>query len=181
MKQMSFALTTAQVRARTKTVTRRLGWQTAKVGQLVQPIVKGQGLKKGQHVEPIGGPIRFTSVRLEPLSRVTFADCAKEGFHGMEPCEFVEMFSRHNGCQPDDIVTRIEFQYLGASPGASRWQPIETAPKDREILVYDEGVILITLWMEDETLGTGWWDHGLMVPAPTHWMPLPPAPSEEKS
>ena len=48
---MSFALTTEQVRNRTKTVTRRLGWATAKAGDIVQPIVKGQGLKKGERVD----------------------------------------------------------------------------------------------------------------------------------
>jgi hypothetical protein len=32
MKHMSFALTTSQIRNRTKTVTRRMGWATAKRG-----------------------------------------------------------------------------------------------------------------------------------------------------
>lgn len=67
MRHMSFALTTEQVRARTKTVTRRVRWLFAKPGDIVQPVVKGQGLKKGETVEKIGAPIRFVSVRREPL------------------------------------------------------------------------------------------------------------------
>jgi hypothetical protein len=35
-----------------------------------------------------------------------------EGFPEMTPEEFVEMFCRLNGCQPDTIITRILFNYL---------------------------------------------------------------------
>ena len=111
---MSFALTTRQVRERQKTVTRRNGWRRARVGQVVQPIVKGQGLRKGEHVEKIGGPIRFTSVTLERLDTITRADVRREGFGDMLPCEFVAMYCRANGGAPDQIVTRIAFEYLDA-------------------------------------------------------------------
>ena len=57
MRNMSFMLTTEQIKNRTKTVTRRLGWRNAKPGDVVQPIVKGQGLQKGETVQKIGGPI----------------------------------------------------------------------------------------------------------------------------
>lgn len=112
MRNISFALTTDQVRARTKTVTRRLGWRFLKPGTLLQPVVKAQGLRKGEQVEKVGGPIRVTSVRCEPLERITFDDCAREGFLGMGPSDFVEFFCRHNGCQRDVEVTRIEFAYV---------------------------------------------------------------------
>lgn len=68
MRNMSFALTTDQVRQQTKTVTRRLGWKTLKPDTLIQPVVKGMGLKKGETVERIGGPIRVLNVRREPLN-----------------------------------------------------------------------------------------------------------------
>lgn len=116
MRNMSFALTTEQVRARTKTVTRRLGWKNAKPGDVVQPVVKGMGLKKGETVEKIGGPIRFISVRREPLNAITPLDVAREGF-GVEHWKrldrigFIEMFCDHNGGAPDQEVTRIEFEY----------------------------------------------------------------------
>lgn len=113
MRNMSFMLTTEQVRNRTKTVTRRVGWKFAKVGDIVQPVVKGQGLKKGEQVETIGGPIRFVSVRREPLWNITMDECVREGFPTMEPTEFCEFFaSTHRMRGPGEDVTRIEFEYL---------------------------------------------------------------------
>lgn len=120
MRHMSFRLTTEQVRNRTKTVTRRLGWKTAKVGDVVQPVVKGQGLKKGEKVETLGGPIRFVAVDRQMLSDMTDdpawgnEECRREGFPLMIADEFVEMFSAHNHCNGDTDVTRIEFEYLDA-------------------------------------------------------------------
>ena len=64
------------------------------------------------------------------------------------------------------------------------WQPIETAPKDGRL-------VLIRTAAGDEWAGTftahwsrhsnGWFysDHRTH-PRPTHWMPLPPAPSRQK-
>jgi hypothetical protein len=53
MRNMSFSLTTPQVYAGTKTVTRRLGWRFAKAGQRVCAVEKGMGLKKGEKVKRI--------------------------------------------------------------------------------------------------------------------------------
>jgi hypothetical protein len=110
-RNISFALTTDQVRSRTKTVTRRLGWKDLKPGTLLQPVVKAQGIPKGGTVEKIGGLIRVTDVRRESLG-ISHDDCAREGFPGWLPSEFLAMFVRHNGCEPDTVVTRIEFEYL---------------------------------------------------------------------
>lgn len=109
---MSFALTRDQVRRRQKTVTRRNGWRDARAGQVVQPIVKGQGLRKGERVETIGGPIRIVTVRRERLNAITAADVAREGFDGMTPAEFVAFYLAANGGARNQIVTRIEFEYL---------------------------------------------------------------------
>lgn len=111
MRNMSFALTTAQVRRREKTVTRRLGWAFATPGEFVQPIVKGQGIPKGGTVERIGSPVRIVSVTQERLDAITVGDVAREGFPMMTPAEFVEMFCRHNNCKSWSIVTRIVFEY----------------------------------------------------------------------
>jgi len=114
---MSFALTTAQIQARTKTVTRRLGWATLKPGTLLQPVVKGQGLKKGETVQRIGGPIRVVSVSRERLNRLYHdaygpVETVREGFPGMTGQAFVAMFCTHNRtAHPMDYVTRIEFVY----------------------------------------------------------------------
>ena len=45
MRHISFFLTQSQVRARTKSVTRRLAWKNVKAGDLMLGVVKAQGLK----------------------------------------------------------------------------------------------------------------------------------------
>lgn len=122
MRNMSFALTTDQVLAQTKTVTRRNGWLFLKKGDRVQPVRKAQGLKAGEHVQPIGPPIRITNVWRERLHELTddleygLAECRHEGFeppHALsEPSQFVAFFCRtHTGCTPETLVTRIQFEY----------------------------------------------------------------------
>jgi hypothetical protein len=129
MRLMSFALTTEQVRARTKTVTRRLGWTFLRPGDLVQPVVKGQGLKKGERVEKIGGPIRIDSVRREPLDAIVSEDVRREGFANMRPRQFVEMFrASHGRCAGEAVITRIEFSYVDreSSPGRTSQQELKS-------------------------------------------------------
>ena len=109
---MSFALTTAQILAQTKTVTRRTGWKTAKAGDVVQPIVKGQGIPKGGKVERIGQPIRFTAVSREVLEDITPQDVFREGFPQMTKGAFIKFFKQANGCRRTAVVTRIQFEYL---------------------------------------------------------------------
>lgn len=111
---MSFALTTEQVRRRQKTVTRRNGWTRAKVGDVVQPVIKCQGIPKGGHVEKIGGPIRFVAVDRVVLGDITPQDVYREGFPNLTPREFVAFYKRANGGRRNQIVTRIQFEYLEA-------------------------------------------------------------------
>lgn len=125
MRNISFALTTDQVRNRTKTVTRRLGWKDLKPGTWLQPVVKGMGLRKGERVEKIGVPIRVVSARRERLRLLencddyAWAEVNREGFGPNQlsvryysPGRFVEMFCEHNRCTSDTEVTRIEFEYI---------------------------------------------------------------------
>ena len=121
MRNMSFALTTARVRAGTKTVTRRRGWMFLKAGDLVRPVVKSQGLKRGEKVEVIRGPLRIVSVRREALVDLLIdetygrRECALEGFWDdpvlCHPQDFIEFFCQTHACGPGDLVTRIEFEY----------------------------------------------------------------------
>jgi hypothetical protein len=115
MRNMSFSLTTDQIRNGTKTVTRRLGWKFLKPGDLVRPVVKAMGLKKGEKVQPIRGPLRIVDVRREPLSRMykEHSSTCREGFPGMRPMEFILMFCKHMKIKPNDLVTRVEFEYTG--------------------------------------------------------------------
>ena len=73
------------------------------------------------------------------------------------------------------------------------WQPIETAPKDgTEFWGEDEGSAQKMLWHSDfeafvsswrqmtfaKSYGGGSRNHSPVVHEPTHWMPLPAAPTE---
>ena len=112
MRNMSFMITPDQIRAKTKTVTRRMGWKNLKPGTLLQPVVKGQGLKKGEQVEKIGGPIRVLSVDRVILNQITPQDVYREGFPQMTQREFVTMFKKsHRGCRAGSAVNRIQFEY----------------------------------------------------------------------
>jgi hypothetical protein len=123
MRLMSFALTTQQIRDRSKTVTRRIGWKDLPTGTLLQPVVKSQGLKKGERVERINGPIRTVNVREEPL-RLLLEDreygrreVDLEGFPELSIEEFVSMFLKSHRPSigqphPLDAITRIEFEYV---------------------------------------------------------------------
>lgn len=120
-RNISFALTTAQFKARTKTVTRRMGWENLNVGDILCGAEKCQGLKPGEKIVKLG-LIRVVDARREPLRRMIddldygFAETVREGFPDGAlywPTEFVAFFcNSHKGCTPDTTVTRIEFQYL---------------------------------------------------------------------
>jgi hypothetical protein len=114
MRNISFQLTTDQIRNRTKTVTRRLGWLKLKAGDLLQGCVKCQGLRPGEKIEKLA-VIEVVSVRREPLESILFADggeTAREGFPMMGRVEFVKFFCDEMKCEPETEVTRIEFKYL---------------------------------------------------------------------
>lgn len=134
---MSFSLTAPQILARTKTVTRRIGWGFLKPGELVQAIEKGQGLKKGEKVKRLA-VLRIVDVRPEPLSRLlpergrshlqprqpleqayALREIEREGFRDTHsPQQFVQMFCRtHKGCTPATVVHRIEFAYVATGSG----------------------------------------------------------------
>jgi hypothetical protein len=110
-RNMSFSITTKQARNKTKTVTRRIGWWFLKPGDIVQQVEKGMGLKKGEKVKKIH-LIKIKSVRPEPLYNIDKADCAREGFPGWTPGEFIRMFCTHNKCKSHTEVNRIEFEYI---------------------------------------------------------------------
>lgn len=64
------------------------------------------------------------------------------------------------------------------------WQPIETAPKDRDVLVACSHGLYVARYCEHDI---EWWHvddnkHGpfpLRGSSPTHWQPLPAAPKEQ--
>ena len=115
MRNMSFAMTTDAVIARTKTVTRRTGWKFLKRGDLIRPMRKTMGLKKGEKIEPLlDGCIRVTSVRRQMLPSVRNlpGECEKEGFPDWSADQFINMLCEHYGCDDSTFFTRIEFEYV---------------------------------------------------------------------
>ena len=117
MRNIAFSLTSDAIRNRTKTVTRRLGWNHLEPGTVLQAIVKGQGLKKGEHVEKLA-VIRVVSVTDEHLSSIEFNygpdETTREGFPDLTACQFVTMFARANNCTAGTWVNRIAFEYVDA-------------------------------------------------------------------
>lgn len=120
MRNMSFELTTEQVRQRRKTVTRRVGWLFLKPGDRLRAVVKSQGLKKGETVEPLA-VIEVVRVHRERLRRLLddwrygVEETRLEGFALTElgePSKFVAFFAASHHCTVDDLVTRIEFRYV---------------------------------------------------------------------
>jgi hypothetical protein len=114
-RNISFALTTEQIRNRTKTVTRRLGWKNLKKGDILNACVKCMGLKKGEKPEKLG-LIRVVDVRREPLDGPYYGqkgleESRREGFD-FSYHKFVEMFCKHMGGDKNQEVTRIEFEYI---------------------------------------------------------------------
>ena len=110
-RNMSFLLTTPQVRAGTKDVTRRLGWQFLQPGDIVNAVEKCRGLKKGEKVKVIR-QIFIISTRRESLRRIDALELIREGFPGMTPFDFIAMFRKANHCSLFENVTRIEFGYM---------------------------------------------------------------------
>jgi hypothetical protein len=121
LRNISFSLTTEQVRRHEKTVTRRLGWWNLKPGTVLQAVEKAQGLKKGEHVKPIC-LIRVVSVQYEGLYQIGNFEMHEgrsaqdevnlEGFPDLTPSQFLDMFCKANNCTGFTGVNRIEFEYL---------------------------------------------------------------------
>jgi hypothetical protein len=116
---MSVAFTEDAVRDRTKTVTRRKGWQFAKPGDRLTLCRKVMGRKPGEPLERIVD-VEIVSVRRERLGDLADSptiygrlEVALEGFPGMQPAEFVQrFFIDAQRMELEDHVTRIEWRYL---------------------------------------------------------------------
>lgn len=119
-RNISFSMTTPQFMAGTKDVTRRMGWEGLRAGDILRAVEKCMGLKKGEKMKPLD-MIRVVSVRQEILDEMTrnpdygLVECKREGFPEMVPSEFIEFFCRgHTGAFPKRTITRIEFERLHA-------------------------------------------------------------------
>ena len=110
-RNISFAMTTEQIRNRSKTVTRRFGWGFLKVGDRLWGVEKAMGLKKGEKVKRLA-LIEVVSVGYEPLEDITQDDVIKEGFAGWTPRMFTDFIVKHYKCERHKPINRIEFKYV---------------------------------------------------------------------
>ncbi len=117
---ISMAYTAAQVRARTKTVTRRLGWVNAQPGERLIACEKVMGRKAGESLVRIVA-IELVDVRREPLTRMLaledraygLREVELEGFPDLSPEQFVETyFTEAQGVDSSRPVTRLAYRYL---------------------------------------------------------------------
>jgi len=135
MKSISFALTVPQFQDRSKSVTRRLAWDSLveACARGAKPILRAcekcQGLKKGEKAVVLGY-IRVVSARKEQLSKMLDnpdygrREVIKEGFPEMAPEEFVDFFvkshpDKANPTTKKTFVTRIQFEYLSEAEAAA--------------------------------------------------------------
>lgn len=124
---MSVTLTEESVRARRKTVTRRLGWRHLQPGTRVTLCRKVMGRKRADGtVEPLTriANVEIVSVRRERLDQITTADIVREGVDPAyftdrdpvtaqpTPAAWVAWFCSKMRVRPDIEVTRIEWRYL---------------------------------------------------------------------
>lgn len=110
-RSMSFFHTRPQIREQTKTVTRRRGWSELNPGQLFWAVEKAQGLKLGEKVKRLA-LLRCLSNHPTVLHSIEQSDVIAEGFPELTPDGFIAMFCHHMGGEPDQIVNRIEFEYV---------------------------------------------------------------------
>lgn len=112
-RNMSFSLTTEQIKNRTKTVTRRLGWANLKPGELFWAVEKAMGLKPGEKIKRLA-LLRCVSNTPDCLfgKTLTDADVVREGFPDLNSHQFAEMFMRHMRCRFVEPVNRIEFEFV---------------------------------------------------------------------
>lgn len=133
---MSFAKTKRQVQEGTKDITRRLGWDFLSPGDLLWPVHKCMGFRKGEcPVKLRDAPIEVIHKRMECLDALlgkkmdpvfscytpfytevqAWKEVEREGFPGQSPAWFVEMFCELNKCERDVLVNRIVFRYQDES------------------------------------------------------------------
>jgi hypothetical protein len=116
MRLMSCTLATQQVRDRTKTVTRRLGWKNAKPGDLLCICEKVMG-RQGKPLVRLA-VVKVVKVSREPLNLMALCEnygrleSIKEGFLELDGYQFVKMFVVAMGCRDSEEITRIEWRYL---------------------------------------------------------------------
>ena len=85
--------------------------------------------------------------------------------------------------QLDRLTRACEEAARAAIAECFKWRPIETAPKDGTPIIYFDGRHCIgeAFWQDKDEHPPAWWDEANTEEVePTHWMPLPNPPEEQK-
>lgn len=120
MRRMSFSATIDQMRAGTKTVTRRHPdtWAKLQPGARILAVEKAMGLAKGERQVPIG-VIEIISNRVERAIDLTQEDVEREGFPGMTPSDWLTevWWGLHGPVEPTTKMRRLEFRHIANQTG----------------------------------------------------------------
>ncbi len=122
---MSVSLTETAVVERRKTVTRRLGWKFARVGDQLQLCRKVMGRRAGEPLVRLA-VVELVHVSRVPLWKISSADVEREGVpishfaskvdgrlpNVVTPAMWAVWFAETQGCDVDAMVTRLEWKYL---------------------------------------------------------------------
>lgn len=110
---MSVRETEAQVRDRSKTETRRLGWRFLEPGARLTLCPKVRGRRPGEELERLV-EVEVTAVEQQRLWEISQEDVIAEGFPDWTPEQFVEFFCETFKVQPYVVVTVIRWRYPDA-------------------------------------------------------------------
>ena len=110
-RNISFAMTTQQIKDKTKTQTRRFGWWFLKPGDVLCGVEKAMGLKKGEKIKRLSY-IKVISTKKEPLNKLSKKDFIKESFTNWTPEQFIQMLVDYYKIDPSKECNVIEFEYM---------------------------------------------------------------------
>jgi hypothetical protein len=92
-------------------------------------------------------------------------------------------FSKHAGYCPasfiDAVLSWHEAEVARAVAVQTTWQPIETCPDSKNVLVCSEGQIYQARQLPDSSGNKNYWAGLRQLKLVTHWMPLPSPPGTD--
>ncbi|MCW3675432.1 DUF551 domain-containing protein [Burkholderia cenocepacia] len=110
-----------------------------------------------------------------------------------ETCRFIIEYADRDKRFPLTVNEMRQLAYLAnqqiqaarrTTPDREAWQPIETAPKDgKRVLVFEPGSrggVWVAHFLRYPGKPDQWVNPGCHKINPTHWMPLPTAPTSDK-
>jgi hypothetical protein len=131
-------------------------------------------------VIPVGGR--------EAVARATCQDCGGHSKANLcQPCEIARIIyaTLHhkmavNGTEAQSLYEQAARSILAAlRPTDTGWRDIATANRGQKVIIHDpRWGVTEGLMMDDGTWGLATFNGQIMKASPTHWMPLPPAPTD---